>query len=427
MAWPVVRPEVRSQEPGRPCSSSRRSLLRCAAAVATGLVLAVAVVAAPLPASAGLLTALVLLSFAVGWALVALVYARTDRPQSWTLVPAAFLGLSAAVAGLGPLAVHAVFRWTWPPVLLLLATWSFLRVRRQVPRGAARWLLGPLVLALGLAALGGGFVTVHGALDRRAHPLPGRLVDVNGHRLHLSCTGSGSPTVVLEPGAGAASADLRWIAPAVATGTRVCVYDRAGRGGSEDADGLQDGAQIVADLHVLLERAQVPGPYVLAGHSFGGLYVLSYAARFPDQVAGLVLLDSTSPARRPAGPEPADRATTVDRVCVLLPALGRLGPGRSLGSAAEEYLAGGRSVRDAASLTDLGARPLLVLTADSGHDAAWTAAQDRLAELSTNHLHRFAPATHESLVADEDDSAAASRAVLDVVAAVRTSRSLDSV
>jgi pimeloyl-ACP methyl ester carboxylesterase len=67
------------------------------------------------------------------------------------------------------------------------------------------------------------------------------------------------------------------------------VYDRAGRGWSDATDGPQDGAQIAADLHTLLERAQVPGPYVLAGHSFGGLYVQSFAAQFPDQVAGMVL------------------------------------------------------------------------------------------------------------------------------------------
>ncbi len=104
--------------------------------------------------------------------------------------------------------------------------------------------------------------------------MPGRLVDVGGHRLHLSCTGSGSPTVVLEAGGGAMAANLGWITPAVAHDTTICVYDRAGRGWSEDADAPQDAVAISTDLHTLLQRAGVPGPYVIAGHSFGGLYAL---------------------------------------------------------------------------------------------------------------------------------------------------------
>jgi pimeloyl-ACP methyl ester carboxylesterase len=98
--------------------------------------------------------------------------------------------------------------------------------------------------------------------------------------------------VVLEPGAGDFSSVMAWISPAVA-------YDRAGRGWSEPADGPQDGTQIASDLHTLLQRGIVPGPYVLAGHSFGALYVLTYAARYPDQVAGMVLVDSTNPASQP--------------------------------------------------------------------------------------------------------------------------------
>jgi pimeloyl-ACP methyl ester carboxylesterase len=126
--------------------------------------------------------------------------------------------------------------------------------------------------------------------------LPGQLIDVGGHRLHLNCTGAGTPTVVLEPGGGELSSNLGWITPAVARDSRVCVYDRAGRGWSEPASTAQDGAQIATDLHRLLQRGHVRGPYVLAGHSFGGLYVLTFAARYPDQVAGMVLVDSTAPA-----------------------------------------------------------------------------------------------------------------------------------
>ena len=82
------------------------------------------------------------------------------------------------------------------------------------------------------------------------------------------------------------SSNLGWIAPAVARETRVCVYDRAGHGWSEPAGSPPDGAQTATDLHALLERGEVPGPFVLAGHSFGGLYVQSIAAQYPDDVAG---------------------------------------------------------------------------------------------------------------------------------------------
>jgi pimeloyl-ACP methyl ester carboxylesterase len=101
------------------------------------------------------------------------------------------------------------------------------------------------------------------------------------------------------------------IAPAVALDSRVCVYDRAGRGWSDAAAGPQDATQTAADLHTLLDRAHIPGPYVLAGHSFGGLHILAFAANYPDQVAGMVLLDSTAPAAAPT-PAPPTKTGSYD-------------------------------------------------------------------------------------------------------------------
>ena len=155
--------------------------------------------------------------------------------------------------------------------------------------------------------------------------MPGQLIDVGGSRLHLHCTGSGSPTVVLEPGLGAASS-TSLIAPAVARDSKVCMYDRAGRGWSDAADGPQDGAHIAADLHTLLDRANVPGPYVLAGHSFGSLYILSFAAQFPDQVGhGATRLHCTQ--TRSAPPSNPESYNFVGRVLALLPAVTHLGVG----------------------------------------------------------------------------------------------------
>jgi len=95
------------------------------------------------------------------------------------------------------------------------------------------------------------------------------------------------------------------------------VYDRAGRGWSESATGPQDGLQIATDLHTLLDRAHIPGPYVLAGHSFGGLYVLAFAAGYPDQIAGLVLLDSTAPTSPTTRPNNAGSYDTLGRLSTL--------------------------------------------------------------------------------------------------------------
>ena len=247
--------------------------------------------------------------------------------------------------------MQRVLNWVWPPVLLALAVWMIVRVRRQLRSRSRRWLLYPVIAMLALASIGGGYETVREAADAKAYPMPGQLIDVGGHRLHLNCTGSGSPTVVLEPGGGAMSSTLGWIAPAVARDTRVCVYDRAGRGWSEPADTPQDGAQIATDLHTLLQRGHVPGPYVLAGHSFGGLYVLTFAARYPDEVAGMVLVDSTAPASAatPAARRPATRAPTTS--WAVSPhwsrASARLGLGRLFGQLATQPAAAvpGRGAR----------------------------------------------------------------------------------
>jgi hypothetical protein len=268
-----------------------------AGSLATGLVAALVLAGAPfIPAEEPAVTGAVLCGFALGWAMLAVLSVRfTDQPQRWAAAPALVMGLGGLLlVGVGS-PVQQVLNWVWPPVMLALAVWMIVCVHRQLHSRGGRWLLYPVIAVLALASIGGGYQTLGEAADARAFPMPGQLIDVAGHRLHLSCTGAGTPTVVLEPGAGAMSSSLGWIAPAVARDTRVCVYDRAGRGWSEPADTTQDGAQIATDLHTLLQRGHVPGPYVLAGHSFGGLYVLTFAARYPDEVAGMVLVDSTAP------------------------------------------------------------------------------------------------------------------------------------
>jgi pimeloyl-ACP methyl ester carboxylesterase len=375
----------------------------------------------------------------------------TDQPQRWAAAPALLMGLGGLLlVGFGS-SVREVLNWVWPPAMLALAIWMIVRAHRQLRSPSRRWLLYPVIAMLALTSIGGGYETLREAADARAYPMPGQLIDVGGHSLHLSCTGSGSPTVVLEPGGGEMSSNLGWIAPAVARDTRVCVYDRAGRGWSEPADTAQDGTQIATDLHRLLQRGNVPGPYVLAGHSFGGLYVLTFAARYPDKVAGMVLVDSTAPASaaEPGAASPGDGGSydVMGRVSALVSASARLGLARLYGqldygslpprsrdevrasvatasnvrSTIDEYVQATASMEQAASLGDFADKPLIVLTAGSGSGATHSAAQNNLATLSTNSVHRVIDgATHQTLIADEEDSAATTQAILDVVSSVRS-------
>jgi len=250
-------------------------------------------------------------------------------------------------------------------------------------------------------------------------------------------------------GLGGFAAGWDRIAPAVAGTSRVCAYDRAGQGWSDDASKPQDGVAAASDLHTLLSRAGEDGPYVLVGHSIGGDYSMTYAARYPEQVAGMVLLDTTSPYRTAAGTTHA----TPSGAIALVPSVARLGVGRVLPTstwsalpepAASRYGAFASSPRrwqntvdesatmpalfdQARRLIDLGSTPLVVLTA-AGHDGDrdWADAQNRMAALSTNSDHRQAVAGHAGLLDEERGAQQSTNAIDDVVGAVRTGTPLSA-
>ena len=392
-------------------------------------------------------TSMLLFGFALGWALLAVLSRRfTDQPQRWAVVPAIFMAVAGTLVLVAPDSALDALSWVWPPALMVLVGWAWIRAGRELHTRANSWLLRPLLVVLALVALAGGYERVSQSTGP-AVAMPGQLVDVGPYQLHLDCHGSHAPTVILEPGASGSAASMGLIAPAVARDSRVCVYDRAGRGWSDTAASPPDGAQIATDLHTLLGRAHVPGPYVLVGHSFGGLYVMTYAARYPEEVAALVLVDSTAPNDHPVAVPSAGSYSVLRHVSSLVGTTGRLGLGRLLAAASyselppqdrddarstmatgkhlagllEEYGVANRSAAAAGTLRSLGAKPLVLLTAAVGNRDGWMSSQDKMAALSSNSAHRVEPgATHASFVDEPAHAASVVRAINDVVVSVRT-------
>jgi pimeloyl-ACP methyl ester carboxylesterase len=151
------------------------------------------------------------------------------------------------------------------------------------------------VFTLSLSALT-GFNAV--ALYHVRHPAPGQLYRVDGREMRMACTGSGAPTLILEAGGG--ETGLMWSAvqPSLSQITRVCSYDRSGMGWSDTSPSVRDADSIAQELHALLQTAHIEGPLVLVGASRGGLYIRDFASKFPEQVAGLVLVDSSTPLQQ---------------------------------------------------------------------------------------------------------------------------------
>jgi pimeloyl-ACP methyl ester carboxylesterase len=126
------------------------------------------------------------------------------------------------------------------------------------------------------------------------HP-PGRLVDIGGYRLHLYCTGAGGLTVVLEHGHSATYLDWFRVQPQLATFARVCSYDRPGYGWSDPSPKDRLPSMMAEELHALLKAAGEKPPYILVGHSFGTMNAVMFAHKFPDEVAGMILVDGSTP------------------------------------------------------------------------------------------------------------------------------------
>jgi pimeloyl-ACP methyl ester carboxylesterase len=288
-------------------------------------------------------------------------------------------------------------------------------------------------------------------MDRHDYPPPGQLVDVGGYRMHIYCTGEGSPTVILDALFPGTVSNWAWVQPEIARTTRVCAYDQAGLGWSDSGPQPRDAKQRTRELRTLLTRAGIPGPYVLVGHSLGGLSVRMFADQYPNDVAGMALIEASDPDawKRLGKPE----GVGVDRKqLAVAPFLGQLGllrsglvpspppdpdlPPRQRGELqayfnSVKYLETLRAVDASFSVAldqvrsagSLGSKPLIIVLGSKG-DGSLAALRDlftRQAALSTNSLTRVINgATHAGLVDNRSYALQTSAAILQVVRAVRT-------
>ena len=318
-----------------------------------------------------------------------------------------------------------------------------------------RILFRVTIAVLVLAIAGTIYQTAATEADKRNFPPPGNLIDVGGFKMHIDCEGEGSPTVILEAMSGGVSPQWGWIQPEVQKETRVCAYDRAGFGWSESDPEAPTLARAIRNLHTLLVNANVEGPYVMVGHSLGGTYLRQYAAEYPDEVLGMVLLDTAHPQQFVKYPEMFAEGDNFLMISNGIQFAARLGvmhlyfafggemdfaglpepqksQFRAIWSSPRYFEAQGAEIRaahniwsDALKLGDLGDMPLMVISRGTNLDYEWSKYQEDLATLSTNSRYiTIDGANHGGLVFDQKYARMVSDAILQVVEAVRTGTKL---
>jgi pimeloyl-ACP methyl ester carboxylesterase len=296
------------------------------------------------------------------------------------------------------------------------------RTSKSRGRGCFWWLGAGLASMLGLMLVGYIYEGLGETADAKAYPPPGQLVDVGGYHLHINCTGTGSPTVVIEAGLGDWSTGWDVVQQEVTRRTRVCTYDRAGWGWSEVGPLPRDAAQFAKELHTLLQNANIPGPYVMVGHSLGGLGVRVFVHEYASEVVGVVLIDSMNPRQFSQSPNDIQSQSNSLSPPFSLPAmLARFGIVRLLARPLgimpsvpfDEKAYFSRLVRpqsaqtltnesqgmpasslEASAVKTFGDLPVMVLTAKLNKIPGWQEWQTELLQLSSNSQQLFAESDH---------------------------------
>lgn len=259
--------------------------------------------------------------------------------------------------------------------------------------------------------------------------MPGRLVSVGTHKLHIYCLGQGSPTVVIDSGLGGFSLEWINIQTRIAEKTKVCTYDRAGYGWSQASTEPRTTRQIAYELHKLLINAEIPGPYILVGHSFGGYNIRYFASLFPESVAGIVLVDASHPDQFDRLPKPEvkeingnpAKSNTVTRLIPIIPvnypegmkqeAYLLMANGKAVQTYNQEWEYFRESAQEVKRINHLPDVPLTVITRGKRvwpHNAygnesekVWSEMQDELAELTGQSVHLIASKSGHLVHLDE--------------------------
>ena len=314
------------------------------------------------------------------------------------------------------------------------------RSRRRIFFRWLRYLLtGFLILLLALVCAGAIYEAIESHRDRLRFHLPGQLVDIGGYRLHLYCTGEGSPTVILEAGGG--NPWLSWykVQPQVAQFTRVCSYDRAGLGWSDPSPKPRTTKVIAEELHTLLHNAGIAGPFVMVGHSLGGMDARMFASQYPAEVVGMVLVDSSHPDQDDRFPPEAKKLAAATKYVIramqiTLPiGLPRLLASRSvpkevqpefcavfcrpqfIAAVRAEAAAQAENSAQVRALGSLGNMPLVVLShdADKVHfpgnltepvNREWDKMQEEQSQLSSNGSHLVVIGSGHDIQIDKPDA-----------------------
>jgi pimeloyl-ACP methyl ester carboxylesterase len=280
--------------------------------------------------------------------------------------------------------------------------------------------------------------------DQRNYPPPGMLVDIDGCRMHAQTEGNGLPSVVLESGLGGMSSGWGWVQPETAKFSRVISYDRAGLGWSGPDTSPKTAVLAARRLDSILQSARVDPPYVLVGHSMGGLLIRVFANLYPDKVAGMVFLDAVHPDQHLRSAAIDLHMRTGFRLLKLIPLLTRLGyvritglfnawsnglPARQasetlaflsnyqhLKTTRDESLAWNTICAEVRSTSGLGDTPLAVVSAGRDVLPGQPELQRELATLSSNSFHHvIKEADHVSLITRRENALAVVKAIKDVV------------